>query len=119
MGTASLLECTICPWCPRTPRPEPSTRDHPPASHVASTQARHVVAYVDGVRLSAWVFHAVSVKDYVWVADDGRRSADWYERSTGRFLQRFEGRIDLHGASVLDVGCGTGDMAAILARDGA
>jgi SAM-dependent methyltransferase len=71
------------------------------------------------VRPSARLFHAITVKDYTWTPGEGRRSPDWYQDSTRRFLDRFEGRVDVRGKSVLDVGCGTGDMAAILAREGA
>jgi SAM-dependent methyltransferase len=71
------------------------------------------------MRTSARLFHAVSVKDYQWSPGEGRRPPEWYAESTNRFLQRFEGRLDVRGKELLDVGCGTGDMAAILARDGA
>jgi SAM-dependent methyltransferase len=71
------------------------------------------------VRLSARLFHAVTVKDYTWTPGEGRRSADWYEQSTQRFLQRLEGHVEVRGKTVLDVGCGTGDMAAIIAGEGA
>lgn len=34
-------------------------------------------------------------------------------------MQRFDGRLDVRGKDILDVGCGTCDMAAVLAGDGA
>ncbi|MEA2125910.1 MAG: hypothetical protein QOI80_2692 [Solirubrobacteraceae bacterium] len=71
------------------------------------------------MRPAARLFHALTVKDHTWTPGEGRRSADWYEESTQRFLARLEGRVDVNGKTVLDVGCGTGDMAAILARMGA
>ncbi len=69
--------------------------------------------------LAARAFHLISVKDYTWKPDDGVRSPDWYEQSAQRFLGRLEGHADFRGKTVLDIGCGFGEMAAILARDGA
>jgi SAM-dependent methyltransferase len=71
------------------------------------------------MRTSARLFHAITVKDYEFTPGAGRRSAEYYEESTRRFVKRFGGHLDVRGKDVLDVGCGTGDMAAVLARDGA
>jgi SAM-dependent methyltransferase len=69
--------------------------------------------------LSKRLFHALTQKNYVWTPGSGRESAEWYEQSAHRFLDRFEGRIDVQGKTVLDVGTGTGELAAVLAREGA
>ena len=69
--------------------------------------------------LVARAFHSVCVRDYEWHPDAGLRTAEWHEDSTRRFLDRLEGHVDVRGKEVLDVGCGTGELAATLVRDGA
>ena len=69
--------------------------------------------------LSRSIFHAITVKGYTWTPSDTRRDPEVDERSAERFLARFGDRLDFRGNEILDVGCDAGDLAAVLARDGA
>jgi SAM-dependent methyltransferase len=71
------------------------------------------------VRPSAWLFHKLSVKDYTYEPGAGVRDPAWYEAGAQRFLDRFEGRVDFRGKTVLDVGCGTGSSCGLAAQLGA
>lgn len=73
-------------------------------------------------RLARWLFHAITVKD----ARPPTYSLEQYDEefvlgveSTRRFFSRFRGTLDVRGRSVLDVGCGGGDMCIEAARRGA
>src|SRR4051812_14503950 len=71
------------------------------------------------MRVSGKLFHAITIKDYTYNPNAVRRGADYYEQSALRFIDRFDGHLDVRGKDVLDVGCGTGDAAAVFARAGA
>ena len=71
------------------------------------------------MRVSGRLFHAITIKDYTDNPSAVRRGADYYEQSALRFIDRFDGHLDVRGKDVLDVGCGTGDAAAVFARAGA
>lgn len=71
------------------------------------------------MRLSAWLFHKVSVKDYTWAPDSGPRDDAYHEASARRFLARFGDRLDFTDKRVLDVGCATGALCGVVAEAGA
>jgi SAM-dependent methyltransferase len=65
------------------------------------------------------LFHQLTVKDYVWKPTAGQRGPELDLESTRRYLSRFGGALDVAGKSVLDVGCGSGQLCFELARRGA
>ncbi len=71
------------------------------------------------MRPSARLFHAITVKDYTWEPQAGDRGIEWYEASGQRFLERLGSHADPRGKTILDAGCGSGELTAMLARDGA
>jgi 2-polyprenyl-3-methyl-5-hydroxy-6-metoxy-1,4-benzoquinol methylase len=73
-------------------------------------------------RVAAWLFHAICVKD----AEPPTYSGDQYEEqfvygeeSAQRFFARFRGALEVKGKSVLDIGCGNGNVCLEAARRGA
>ena len=68
---------------------------------------------------SQWLFHQVTYRNYEYTPDSGIRSVAADDESTQRFIERFGGRLDFAGRSVLDVGCGLGSMCAEAVRGGA
>lgn len=70
-------------------------------------------------KLSRWAFHQVTDKDYVYTPVAGIRSEQGESASTEQFLQRFGGKLNFAGRTVLDVGCGRGSLCAEAARQGA
>jgi SAM-dependent methyltransferase len=71
------------------------------------------------MRPVARLFHAIAVKDYEWQPGASDRGVDYYEESARRFLGRIGPHADPRGKQALDVGTGSGELAAVLARDGA
>jgi SAM-dependent methyltransferase len=71
------------------------------------------------VKPSQWLFHRITVKNYVYTPDSGIPPAKRDDDSTERFVSRFGGRLDFAGKSVLDIGCGMGALCAAAARAGA
>jgi 2-polyprenyl-3-methyl-5-hydroxy-6-metoxy-1,4-benzoquinol methylase len=65
------------------------------------------------------LFHQMTVKDYVFTPDSGKRMPERDEESDTLFLARMDGRLDFAGKTVLDVGCGWGSLSARAARSGA
>jgi SAM-dependent methyltransferase len=70
-------------------------------------------------RIVRWLFHQVTVRDYVWTPEAGRRGDQLDLASTLRYLQRFGTAMDVTGRTALDVGCGSGQLCFELARRGA
>lgn len=66
-----------------------------------------------------WLFHQLTVKDYVWEPGAGQRGPERDLESTRRFLSRFGEALAVEGRSGLDVGCGSGHLCFELARLGA
>ena len=70
-------------------------------------------------QLSRWLFHQITDKDYEYTPVAGSRDAAGDDSSVEQFIARFDGNLTFAGKSVLDVGCGTGSLAAEAARQGA
>lgn len=70
-------------------------------------------------RLSRWLFHQITVKDYTYTPDSGVRGTAIDEASDQVYLDRMQGRLTFAGKSVLDVGCGQGTLCVRAVRDGA
>jgi SAM-dependent methyltransferase len=72
--------------------------------------------------LAERLFHLVCIRD----AQPPTYSTEQYEegfahgvQSTGRFFARFDGALDVRGKSVLDIGCGAGDLCIEAVQRGA
>jgi SAM-dependent methyltransferase len=75
-------------------------------------------------RLRAWLFHQICVGELanrpVLAGSVGMDPHDDYElASSQRFFARFSEALDVHGKSVLDVGCGLGETCVEAALRGA
>lgn len=70
-------------------------------------------------RLSRWLFHQITDKDYEYTPAAGNRDEEGDDSSVEQFIARFGGNLTFAGKSVLDVGCGMGGLAAEAARQGA
>jgi SAM-dependent methyltransferase len=88
-----------------------------PTGRVSSRRRRPSI-FRRGMAISESLFRLVTVRDYVPPAADEVES-DYAERSVPRFLDRFDGRLDFAGKTVLDVGCGLGVLSLEAARRGA
>lgn len=65
------------------------------------------------------LFHLLCVKDYHLSQE---RYKDGFQRGFGsakRFFERFGGRLDVRGKTVLDFGCGLGSLCIYVAQQGA
>ena len=72
------------------------------------------------IRSAAQVlFHAVCRTEQVHPEDYRERDRPKALESSREFLRRMGGRLDVRGRSVLEVGCGSGALAVVLARQGA
>jgi SAM-dependent methyltransferase len=69
--------------------------------------------------IARWLFHRVTVKDYVWTPTAGQHSPEHDLASVRRYLSRFGGPLNVAAKTALDVGCGTGQLCFELARRGA
>ncbi len=69
--------------------------------------------------VARWLFHRITVKDYVWPPPVVGRDPEADLASARRYLARFRGSLDVAGKTALDVGCGNGQLCLELARLGA
>ena len=69
--------------------------------------------------VTRWLFHKITVKDYVWTPTVGHRGAVGDLASARRYLSRFGGPLDVSRKAALDVGCGNGQLCLELAHRGA
>jgi SAM-dependent methyltransferase len=73
-------------------------------------------------RLARRLLHAVTVRDAVPPSYSQQQYDQTFAddiESTRRFFERFRGNLDVRGRTVLDVGCGTGNLCIEAARRGA
>jgi SAM-dependent methyltransferase len=73
-------------------------------------------------RLLEAAFHRVCFREAIppsYSDESIEPSFDALEESAGRFLPRFEGRLNLESKTVLDIGCGAGNLCVEAARRGA
>jgi SAM-dependent methyltransferase len=69
--------------------------------------------------VARWLFHRVTVKDYLWTPTAGDRGPELDLASSVRYLSRFGGSLNVAGKTAVDVGCGSGQLCFELARRGA
>jgi SAM-dependent methyltransferase len=71
------------------------------------------------MKLSQWLLHQITDKDYVFTSESGIRGQELDSDSDERFVGRFGGRLSFADKEILDVGCGMGSLCGEMARQGA